>query len=574
MILNSKKNLSQKRDQLIKYAIIGIHFIASFFYERLLFDFSKDRTVVLSIAKSNIISDNFEFVESYIFSKIFAFIFIFLFWSIIFYFCKHVNKTMIIHGIVFLVGAILLFMAWPNVFTASEDNYVTLSYALRFYPEYWHSAYSSFVYAGMMMVFPHPFAITFLQWMFFVASVGYISVRVKEIPQFKGQGLYIGYLMITVPEWFLLVSNAYRTEQYAILCVFYICVIIFDIIEKKERSFKELLGLSLLSAFISVWRSEGIILGFLAFATLLFFGHKRPFKKSLLYMLSFMILFVAVSMPQKLGDKKYYGKDYSFINSFPTMHNILNANNGVLKEYDGLYDDLAAIEKVVPKNLVMAYGMEGYRRYNYANGHDDINQSLCDDDTAREYMSAYYRLVLHNPVIYAKTQISMLLSIAGIRDSVYIEQTHITGAFNDIDNYHYKGWDIGRADLNSMPLVKHLYNSRVHNTVGSIFVETIMVARKIIKDVYLRTFLIIMLPICEIVIALYELVRLIKRKPYMPGLGALAIVLLGQATAISLVMPAGVIAYFHAYMYCSAMLIVIYFVLRRTEKINDRLPKN
>ncbi len=561
-------------ERLIKYIIIGIHFIASFFYERLLFDFSKDRTVVLSIAKNNLISDNFEFVESYIFSKIFALIFIFIFWSVIFYFFNHINKMMIIHFVIFVVGAVLLYMAWPRVFTASEDNYVTLSYALRFYPEYWHSAYSSFVYAGMMMVFPHPFAITFLQWMFFIASVGYISVRAQATPLFKGHGLYIGYLMIIVPEWFLLVSNAYRTEQYAILCVFYLSIIIFDIIDHRERTIPEILGISLLSAFISVWRSEGIILGFLGFATLIFLGYRKAFKKALMHMLVFILFFVAISMPQKLGDKKYYGKDYSFINSFPTMHNILNANDGVLKEYEGLESDLAAIEKVVPKKLVMAYGMEGYRRFNYANGRDDINQSLCDDETASEYMRAYYRMVLNNPVIYAKTQVSMLLRIAGIREFEYVEAPHINGTWNDIENYYYKGWDIGRADLNSMPLVEHAYNSKIHNTIGSIVIETMMLIRKIIKDVYLRTFMIIMLPLCEIAIVVFEFVRLVKRKPHMPGLGALALVLLGQATAIALVMPAAVIAYFHAYLFCSAMLVVIYSIVLKNERINSRLPKN
>lgn len=572
--MNNKTDLLYKKELIIKYAIIGLHFIASFFYERLLFDFSKDRTVVLSIAKNNIISDNFEFVESYIFSKIFAFIFIFLFWNIVFYFFNHISKTMIIHFTIFVVGIVLIYFAWPNVFTVTEDNYVTLSYALRFYPEYWHSAYSSFVYAGLMMVYPHPLAITFLQWLFFVATAGYISVRINKIPVFKGQGLYIGYLLILVPEWFLLASNAYRTEQYAILSVFYICVIIFDIIEHRKRNRLEILGIALLSAFISVWRSEGIILGFLAFATVLFLGYKMPLKKTLLYILVYVLLFAAVLMPQKLGDKKYYGKDYSFINSFPSLHNILNYNNGEIKEYEGIENDLAAIEKVVPRSLFMAYGMEGYRRYNYANGRDDINQSLCDDKTAKDYMNAYYRMVLHNPVIYAKTQASMLLYIAGIRDSVYNEHIYINGAWNDIEDYHYKAWDIGRADLNSMPIVQHVYNSTAHNTLGSIVIETITLIRKIIRDVYLRTFLILMLPVCEIAMVIIELVLLIKRKPHIPGLGVLALVLLGQAAAITLVMPAGVIAYFHSYMCCSAMLIVIYSIELRNIRLNRRLPNN
>lgn len=565
---------SIKKKRIVRYCVTLIHFLLSFFYERLIFDFSEDRSVVLSIAKNNIVSDHFEFVESYLFSKLFAFLFIFLLWKIVFYVSSHISKSMIIHLVIFAVGTVVLLLSWPAVFAASEDNFVTLSYALRFYPEYWHSAYSSFVYAGLMMVFPHPASITFLQWFFFMSLVGYISERIKAIPVFRGQGLYIAYIMVVVPEWFLLISNAYRTEQYAILCVFYISILALDMIEKKKRSTSDIILLAVLSAFISVWRSEGIILGFLAFLASLIFSYKESFKKVCLYMLGFILLFILIALPQKLGDQKYYGKDYSYINSFPTLANILNSNNGVLKEYEGIEKDLEAINKVVPIDLVKAYGMEGYRRYNFSNGRNDINQSLSDKETASEYMSAYYRLVLHNPVIYAKTQLSMLLYISGIKNYTYIEHCSILGEWEDIDNYTYYGWGIGKDDLNSMPLVSDISKSHFLNEFSSIVLDTVITIRTILKSIYIRTITIVAIPLAEIYVVIYELIMLIKRKPHCTGLGALALILLGQAFAISLVMPAAVIAYFHAYLNCSSILLILYFVVLRNERMLKRLPKD
>ena len=128
----------------------------------------------------------------------------------------------------------------------------------------------------------------------------------------------------------------------------------------------------------------------------LLFDPKRNLKRFLCFFAVFCACFLAVSFPQKVGNEKYYGSDYSIINSFCVLTNVFNMADSNL-EYDGVEEDLAAIEAVVPIEQIRVLGMEGYRRYNYYNGHADINQSLTDMETGKRYIKAFYNICLHNP---------------------------------------------------------------------------------------------------------------------------------------------------------------------------------
>ena len=82
-----------------------------------------------------------------------------------------------------------------------------------------------------------------------------------------------------------------------------------------------------------------------------------------------------VSLPQRIGDAKYYGKDYSIINSFEVLKYIFNSDNPVL-DYDGAEDDMDAIGKFASIDSIKELGTDGYRRTNYGvKGNYDINQS-------------------------------------------------------------------------------------------------------------------------------------------------------------------------------------------------------
>ena len=549
-----------------KYIFPLVHFLLSFFYERSILIFGLDRDIIFSIPRNFIISDAGERVLGYALSKLFALVMIFFLWNLLFWIVRtwKTRKNLSFFLFFFLVGCAGLLLLWPEPFAASRDNFITYSYAIRFWPEYWHSAYTSCIYAAMLMVVPHPVFITIFQWSFAIFMLGYLYNRILDSPVLKGRGRYGVFLVLLMPGVYTLFTNPYRTELYALLCMFLVSMTAMDIVDRKQRGISGLLLSLLLCSFVGVWRTEGIILGVLLFALqLVFVYHYRP-AGAILCFLCMLLVFGAFSVPQKLGDKKYYGKDYSFINSFPTLRNILASPDANLS-YEGAGEDLAAIGAVTPIEIIRRYGMDGYRRYNYANGRGDINQSLAEDETAEAYMSAYYRMVAHNFPIYARTQLFMLLKAIMLKPEEYVVSDSST-LVNDLEPWNLDSWDMGEEDFYATKGVETWKNSGFHrlsfefaNTLGDKI-------SGILRKTYFYSLLLICIPLYEIYLFFVEGFRLIKKKSDRLGLAGVAFILLGQAAAICLVMPAGTLVYLHAYYYCSFILCLIYANCNRDKK--------
>lgn len=541
-----------------RYVLPFIHFLLSFLYERSIFLFDSDKDIILSIPRNDILSDTAERILGYGISKLFAAVLIFFLWHLLFWIIENWRakknvRFFVLFFALCLAGALLL---WPDPFTVSADNYITYSYAIRFWPEYWHSAYTSCIYAAMLMVVPSPVFITVFQLIFGFFVLGYLYNRIEDSPVLQGKGKYCVFLVFLMPGVYTLFTNAYRTEIYALLCMFIVSMTAMDIVDRRERGTCSLICNILLCGFISVWRTEGIILGFLLFIVQLLFVYKYKPLKSVLLFLCVVMAFVMFLLPQKLGDIKYYGKDYSFINSFPVLKNILSSPDASLS-YEGAADDLAALETVAPVEILRYYGMDGYRRYNYANGREDINQSLADNETASAYMSAYYRMVIHNLPIYAKTQICMLLKAIMVLPNEYVVASD-RPPVHDLPPWILKSWDMGRQDLESRPLVKAWMNTEVHQVFSAFAMKVIDGAAGILQKLYFYSLLLILIPLFEIFLFFKEGILFIRKKKNLSGLAWIAFLLLGQAAAIALVMPAGALVYFHAYYYCSFLLCLIY----------------
>ncbi len=550
-----------------RYLFPAVHFLLSFLYERCILVFDSGRDIVLPIARNNIISDRAERIIAYIFSKIFAAVIIFFLWHLLFWIVenwrkkKNVKFFLLFFGIC-LIGVVLL---WPVPFAKSGDNYITYSFARRFWPEYWHSAYSGFLYAAMLMVVPHPVFISVFQMLFGVFVLGYLYNRIVDSPVLQGKGKYWVFFVFLMPKVYTLFTDSYRTEQYALLCMFAVAMTAMDVVDQRKRGTVSLVCNILLCGFIGVWRTEGIVLGVLLFLVQLLYVYKYKPGKSAVLFLCLLFAYGMFLMPQKLGDIKYYGKDYSFINSFSTLKNILASPNSKL-DYEGVEDDMEALEKVAPVELIRYYGMDGYRRYNYANGRDDINQSLADDETASAYMKAYYRLVFNNLPIYAKTQLSMLLSaIKVIPDAwdVAWEEPPV----HDLPPWRLKSWELGGQDMtNTFSFMMQVTEWLPRQYFLLYFEKGISAFEEALWNIGFYTIVLILIPLVEIFLFFNEGVRLIKKKKNYFGLAGIAFLLLGQAAAITLVMPMGALVYFHAYYYCSFILCLIYVNCLRCRK--------
>ena len=557
----------------IKYVIPEVHFFLSFLYERIIFLFEPDKDIILSVPKNQIISDNGERIIGYIISKMLAAMMIFFLWRLFFFVIENWRKRTNIRFFtgMFLVCLAGILLLWPDPFCVSTDNYITYSYGIRFWPEYWHSAYTSCVYAAMLMVVPSPVFIAVFQWIFVVFVLGYLYNRILDSPVLGGKGKYSVFLIFLMPGVYTLCTNPYRTELYALLCMFLVSMTAMDIVDRKKRGGMWLLCNILLCGFIGVWRTEGIVLGVLLFVVQLIFIFRYKPIKSILCFLCMLAVLVAFMVPQKLGDMKYYGKDYSFINSFPVLKNILSSSDADLT-YDGAEEDLAALEAVVPVEILRYYGMDGYRRYNYAEGRPDINQSLADEDTANAYMDAYYRIVLHNLPVYVKTQLFMLLKSLMIVPREYVVTCDIPPV-HDLSPWKLEAWDIGRQDLESTREFAIWSNADIHRQFSSMAMKVLNVIESALQKIYFYSTVLVLIPLFEVFLFFREAIRFLGKKKNYLGLAGIAFILLGQAAAICLVMPAGTLVYFHAYYYCSLLLCLIYISclrVKRSEKVPER----
>lgn len=541
-----------------RYLFPMIHFLLSFLYERWIFVFGSGRDIVLPIPRNQVISDAAERLVAYVVSKLFAAILIFFLWSLFFWVIENwrARKAVRVFLISFAVCLTGLLLLWPIPLAASPDSLISYSYARRFWPEYWHGAYTGFLYAALLMVVPHPVFLAVFQLLFGFFVLGYLSVRMEDSPVLKGKGRYWGFFAFCMPEAYALLTNPYRTEPYALLCMFAVSMTAMDVVDGRKRGNLFLACNVLLCGFLSVWRTEGIILGFLLFLVQLLFVYRCKPAKAVIAFLCLLLTFGAFLLPQKLGDDKYYGKDYSFINSFPTLKNILASKDADLS-YEGAEEDLAALEAVTPVELIRYYGMDGYRRYNYANGRDDINQSLVDDETASAYMRACYRIVWHNPQIYVKTQVGMLLKAIMVTPKEWVVDSDQVPV-DDLPPWTLKAWEIGFQELENTRFVWRWTNCGIHQQFSALALKVIDLVGKVLQKTYYYSLLLIVIPLFEVFLFFNEVIRALKRKANFLGLAGMAFLLLGQAVAIVLVMPAGNLAYFYAYYYCSLILCLIY----------------
>ena len=259
---------------------------------------------------------------------------------------------------------------------------------------------------------------------------------------------------------------------------------------------------------------------------------------------------------------KYYGSDYSIINSFPVLKNVFCRQDSNLS-YDGAKEDLAAIEAVVPIEAIQFFGMDGYRRYNAMNGHKDINQSLPPAEVGKRYVKAFYNICLHNPKTYALTQIGMLKTALKFRSEGYVEGTDIVLS-KDYPAWEFESWDYGKEDFMRSPMVKAWTKAPWRKAFADNVTEGIHKLENLGTKTYVFTAYLVLIPLVAVIICLRELVLVWKKRKEKGAFQTLVfayflIMLLGQYAAIAMVMPAGVLVYFHAVYYCMLTVEITYF---------------
>lgn len=566
-----EKTLTEKKGKFcldkkaLEYIIPIIHFLLTFILERKCFVFSGNWDFVNEIPRNDYISDTAEMVIVYILSKICAAIIIILLWKLIFgVINRRITKSIVIlFGVIYLLGLIVGLFLYPTYFSLSIDNFTNYAMAIRFLPTYWQSVYTGVVYGGCMMIIPHPFGIFAFQWMAFVAVVAYVYAGVERL--FSGKNVkYLTLLLFLLPETYYMVFDAYRNNYYAMLCLFYFAYLIFTLRDReKQCKTGEMVAISLLSAFLMVWRSEGILIGAGGMLILLF-AYKADRKKAASLLLVCIGAFLVLNAIQGIGAKKYYGQDYMIVNTTDVLCSIFNDPNANLT-YEGAEEDLAAIEAVVPVQVLKEAGMTGYRNYNWTSGRPNFNQTLADDETADRYMSAYYRIIFNNVQGYLNVQINSFFGAMQI-DARHITYSYTGENLTNLEAFDYYRWQLGNNDFRDTFRTIDWESNKVRQFMYSVESWFITVWRELWSSTGINVLLHSCAIIADVVLLVVELIQffIYKEKKSMEYI-IYFLVLLGETAAIVLFMPVGRAAYLYPVLYVSYF-VIYFYILEHTGK--------
>lgn len=542
----------------IEKMIILLHFLLTFLLERVCFVFKDNFSFVNEIARNDYVSDKFEMFLVYLLSKLCAGIIIVLFWRMVFGIIKKriPGKTAVLFGFIFLIGVAIGWCQYPNMFSLAIDNYTTYAQAIRFVPTYWQSVYTGVVYAGSMMVVPHPFAIYLFQWLLFVGVVGYIYNGVEKT--FESKNLkYFTLLLFFLPESYYLVFDAYRNNYFAMLCMFYFAYIFFSLRSQDvAMDTKELVGVSFLSAFIAVWRSEGFLVGAGGIAMLCFLYYKN-WKKLISIIVIFLGAVLLLNSVQEIGAKKYYGKDYSIVNTTDVLRNILNDPNANFL-YAGAEEDLAALEGVIPLQVLKEDGITGFRNYNWTNGRENFNQTLASDEAAAAYMSAYYRIIWNNMPGYLNVQTNSFYAALGldIRHSLHwYSGTYYT----NLNSYEYYRWQMGQEELLNIPSTMKWVENPKRIWLFNVTTWMLTVWRELWTGFGIDTLLHIVVLLADFFLLIWGFIQVFleKQKRFWEYV-IYFLIILGEFAALFLFMPVGRAEYLYPMLYSSYLILFLF----------------
>jgi hypothetical protein len=555
----------------IQTIIPMIHFFLTFIWERKRFIFSNNFDFLNTVARTDsIISGNAELIIVYIISKIFCGIIIYMGWKLFFSLVqgKIPKSTKLVFSIILIVGLVVGIILYPIIFGLEIDNYMNYSMAIRFLPTYWQNIYTGALYAGCLMTIPHPVSIFIFQWTIFVAVVAYLYSGIEKISKPSSNKKYISLLLFLLPEAYYIAFNAYRNNFYTILVLYYITSIYLKIKIKQKVTTVEIVKFIFITAFIMVWRSEGILIGVGGICFFLLYIYEKNIKRYILIVVMLLVAFTGMNRIQSIGADKYYGQDYMILNTTNVLYNIFNNPEANLT-YSGAKEDLKAIGNVIPVEILKQYAMRGYRNYNWTNGHLDFNQSLVNDETANNYMSAYYRIVLHNISDYLDIQIKFFYTC------LQFNATRTTFAYTgdkqvELESFVYDQWKVGQEEVRETFLTRRWENNKVRGILSEIISEMISVWREMLVNSGINAIIHALAIIIDLLIALLEIIKwLQERKKVHFGFALAFLIIIGELMAVMLFMPEGRATYLYPMLYASYLMIFIYF-MHVSEKVDFR----
>lgn len=226
---------------------------------------------------------------------------------------EFVRKFLMWGCIYFLILLALFLCVYPGSWRGG-DEFVILSKIKNGIVDFWHH-YITYIFWGISLVLiPLPAAIPFAQMLISCMITAYIMAMIQtQLGSRKPNLVMLIYFLpfITLP---VLDSIFYpmRMTLYAFLELLLIFKLYIFVREGGDYNKKAVLAISLLTAIVSVWRTEGFFWVLIVGIIFSFSTSLGDIKRKMIWIMFTAILTVGIYAPQSVGIAKSKAKEYKF----------------------------------------------------------------------------------------------------------------------------------------------------------------------------------------------------------------------------------------------------------------------
>lgn len=517
-----------------------VHFVVSFFTDRLIFayawlNFSTTRELLRS-------------AETIVVKAVFALVLIAL-WQAVFWAFAHVQRRYLkVAGFYMLFMMVLLLLTWPGIWRM--DEFGILSSSVQLFPHFWQNYITSVFYILALMLLPFPAGVVIVQ----CACISVIAARLVMLCTSRETGensrkwllLLLPFLMFPVLD-----SNLYpiRMSLYAWLELLLVAELYFlaKRVTDKTVAGEKLCGywiyMAVLAGVVTVWRTEAIYYLAAYPVLLLMIGKGRRYvKQILIYLIVFVILFV----PQKVGEKLTSGEQYELTSVVLPLVPLVEAASENADAQDRKLLD--SIDQVVNVEVTLQGAAKGKSGINLFWGEPNFQRNYTAQQFA-EFKSAFYQLAMKYPQVFLAERWETFCDSSDL-----LENTTELFTRDGVLNYE---------NFKKYPLAQPL-----DNTLRTAVIKMLELRDKHDYNVKLAVTDVVYSAVPAILILIIASVILLFRKRWMSLM--LVLTVLVKVPLVFLTAPSRLFMYYYSvylFGYCALFYIIYQLCITRTGKI-------
>ena len=452
-------------------------------------------------------------------------------------------------GIYFTIMIVFLLLIWPGHWVWDEIFIIENTSNCNVFQ--WQSVITQIYYGVILLLIPHPVAITIIQIILISMIIAYIQTRTELTYNNKWLNLIL-YGVFLFPS--IIINNLYviRLTIYSYIMLLLASILIFDKINKEEISIAKAILLIILSTLIILWRSEGII--FLVFIPIMLLITYKKLRKPIFATLICAIL-ILNSYIYKSALKKYEDPMYNlviYINPLSIM--LQQPLNGDVEEALANLDKVFSIEEIkkYPSyQEIVAYWEGNAIRENYKENADKVMRNVV-------------KIILNNPISFISARLKTFIASSGMD---FTANNEVDSRFLNLILFNEDSWQVKQIQNEYAGFTP--INPKLKTGVETFLMGVIKQSENNIQITPIKVIFWNFLPIL-IIISILLIIKFIKKQWLI---FTLCLSILAQAGIVFLTAPASYFMYYFPE-YITGILIISICVFEYIKGVkNDRIFK-